>query len=452
MSDSTLIKKWLFYSVIFSLFVSNSSNQNLQKHEHVEKLDNEHLFPSPRIVIIGETGAGKSSLANVLLGRDAQYDGSHSQDGCFKVSWNTNDGKGLTTNTCHDVGYWLGNPNSTNVTIIDTPGFGEKMENEQQTIDTLVNVLKNEIKYIHAFVLTFKGINPPRKTRQLRTMLSIFEKMFGKDFWNHAIMEFTWWKYHPITVKKRTQQKKTEEAVTNHYNKMLQRMLNLPDSQTLPAVFIDSHYDRNITLENSKFKEYTNDLLKFAQDRGPFECKDIEIAKTELAKLYEDIEKEREENERLNNDLQKSYDVYEKCAAKIEETKENCGKPIRNSEVTKAESTKEPCTSGCSQASKATIGAGIGIFLLGMLLGGLIATHFVKRSYRKKEDEYEENKTEISRDVDIHQMEERNTVAVSGDDSSNESGDSKTIMNVGYRSQSVDSFHSVESKYCNNTK
>ena len=449
MSDSTIIKKCLLRLAIFSLLISSSLHQNYHKHEHVEKLDNEHLFPSPRIVIIGETGAGKSSLANVLLGRDAQYDGSHSQDGCFKVSWNTDNGKGLTTNTCHDVGYWLGNPNSTNVTIIDTPGFGEKMENEQQTIDTLVNVLKNEIKYIHAFVLTFKGINAPRKTRQLRTMLSIFEKMFGKDFWNHAIMEFTWWSYHPITGVKKRPHFLTEEAVTNQYNKMLQTMLNLPDSQTLPAVFIDSHYDRNVTLEKSKFEEYTNDLLKFAQDSGPFECKDIEIAKTELAKLYEDIEKEREENERLNNNLEISNDLYEKCAAKIEATKKNCETPIKKS--TKAESTKEPCTSVCSQTSKATIGAGIGIFLLGMLLGGLIATHFVKRSYRKKEDEYEENKTEISRDVDIHQMEERNTVAVSGEDSSNESGDSKTIMNVGYRSQSVDSFHSVESKHWNTT-
>ena len=447
MSDSTMIEKCLLSLAIFLLLISSSFHQNFHKHEHVEKLDNEHLFPSPRIVIIGETGAGKSSLANVLLGRDAQHDGSHSQDGCFKVSWNTNNGKGLTTNTCHDVGYWLGNPNSTKVTIIDTPGFGEKMENEQQTIDTLVNVLKNEIKYIHAFVLTFKGINAPRKTRQLRTMLSIFEKMFGKDFWNHAIMEFTWWSYHPITgVKKR---RTTEEAVTNHYNKMLQTMLNLPDSQTLPSVFIDSHYDRNVTLEKSKFEEYTNDLLKFAQDSGPFECKDIEIAKTELAKLYEDIEKEREENERLNNNLEISNDLYEKCAAKIEATKKNCETPIKKS--TKSESTKEPCTSVCSETSKATIGAGIGIFLIGMLFGGLIATHFVKRSYRKKEDEYEENKTEVSRDVDIHQMEERNTVAVGGEDSSNESGDSKTIMNVGYRSQSVDSFHSVESKHWNNT-
>ena len=84
--------------------------------------NNEDQYPSPRIVILGATGVGKSSLANVLVGRDKNYNGRSFNNGCFKVSTGLDS---ITKRTCADQGYWLGNTTGQLFTVIDTPGFGK---------------------------------------------------------------------------------------------------------------------------------------------------------------------------------------------------------------------------------------------------------------------------------------------------------------------------------------
>ena len=52
-------------------------------------------------------------------------------------------------------------------TVIDTPGFGNNLVEEEKTIESLVDVLKDEIKYVHAFVIAFKQ-QDNRMTHSLR--------------------------------------------------------------------------------------------------------------------------------------------------------------------------------------------------------------------------------------------------------------------------------------------
>jgi len=239
---------------------------------------NEDVYPSPRIIIIGGSGVGKSSLANVLLGRDREYNGTGFQHGCFEAS--LGDGHVVTTETCADKGHWLGNASNPKVTIIDTPGFGDNLVSEKNTIDGLVDALKHEIKYIHAFVIAINGNKPPRF--QLRNQLNLLQKIFGDDFWKNAIMEFTHWSFNEYKVRQRerTIPPKTETAFANEMNTLLKNELGV--THDLPAVFIDSYYDKNSRVEVAKFNDYTNALFEFAKNNEPFECKDVTMIKLEL--------------------------------------------------------------------------------------------------------------------------------------------------------------------------
>jgi len=262
-------------------------------------------LPRPRIVIIGETGVGKSSLANVLLGRNHQYDGKGFDDGCFKVAWKNDDNPGgvITTATCHDSGYYLGDESQPKVTVIDTPGFGDEMEAEVQTINGLVDVLKNKIKEVNVFVICFRESNV-RMTKAMLNMLNLFQQMFGKRFWDNAIFEATRWNYHTTNVNKRNAIEPiplTEENWTKQFNTILENELGV--TRKLGSVFIDSHYNSNYTGEKTAFEKYTKELLSFAKNVTPFETKDIEAVLPELEQKRREYQEQLEQNRILEEKL-----------------------------------------------------------------------------------------------------------------------------------------------------
>ena len=100
----------------------------------------------------------------------------------------------ITKRTCADQGYWMGNTTGPRFTVIDTPGFGDKLIEEEKTIENLVTTLRDQIQYVHVFIIAFKQTDN-RMTHSLRTMISLFEKMFGREFWNNVILEATHWNH-----------------------------------------------------------------------------------------------------------------------------------------------------------------------------------------------------------------------------------------------------------------
>ena len=120
-------------------------------------------------------------------------------------------------------------------------------------------------------------------------MISLIQKMFGNGFWNNVILEATHWNYHNKSVRLRqeTNPKITEDGWTSELNALFRDTFRV--NVDIPSVFIDTYYDKNDVQENRQFDHNTKKLFDFAISRPPFECKDIQIAKTEISELKDRV-------------------------------------------------------------------------------------------------------------------------------------------------------------------
>jgi len=151
-------------------------------------------YPEPRIVIVGATGAGKSSLANALLGCDPR-----SHDCMFGVCVGM---ESCTKETTLGVGPWRGG--SINFTVVDTPGFGDSSGEDNKLIQEMMEVLNFELKYANTIMLALDG-NTPRFSSGLIDMLKQMSAIFGSQWWDYMMVGVTKWSYEQSAIDKRNE-------------------------------------------------------------------------------------------------------------------------------------------------------------------------------------------------------------------------------------------------------
>ena len=264
------------------------------KSPEPKKMKNEEpLCKMPKIVVIGVTGSGKSTLCNILSG----YDPNGEDENGFPASDSLNS---CTYKTIGKEVNWLGNEELP-FTIFDTPGLGDPSGNDSSNIMEMVQTLK-KIRFVNAFVIVFNGQNP-RIDLALKGILQIFKQIFGKDFLKNTIIQFSRWSFDKRASRLRSKNGITEKKHAIKWNQNFQKELGL--DHALPVVYVDALYEKDDDDESLAFKTQSDKLWQIINEMDEYECKDFESVLAEhdqFRKQVEDAEenqKKAQENEKI---------------------------------------------------------------------------------------------------------------------------------------------------------
>jgi len=242
-----------------------------------------------KVVLIGETGVGKSQLGNFIL-----------QNECFK----TGNGKNSETETLSE-GY--SHLDGMNVTIVDTPGLNDTGSKDEEIMNLIVKKFQED-NSIDGIILVY-SFRDPRRVQKHQELVNNLIKLFGKDLLEKRLkVIFT---NSTVGVERDKDEEEKERIQMNDTKKFLNHIVT--DNE---MIFINS---KKIFYNEfrSKIIELLTQIYDIKNKYGSIN--NALIKKKEL----EFIEKEKQkEKERMEKELKRQKEEYEREQKKQKEEAE----------------------------------------------------------------------------------------------------------------------------------